>query len=56
MALVEDRLTEEQRRRLILPHHALHAREVKFGWRDSELVFQADVEPWFNEFLNDACI
>src|ERR1700692_1298948 len=28
LALVQDRLTPDQRRRLILPHHALHARQV----------------------------
>ena len=30
MALVENRLTPEQRARLILPHHALHASAVSF--------------------------
>ena len=52
LALVEDRLTEEQRRRLILPHHALHANEVRFNWRGSEHVFRAEPERWFQEFLN----
>ncbi len=47
LALVEDRLTPEQRRRLILPHHALHAREVRFEWRGEERVFHAEPEPWF---------
>jgi 23S rRNA pseudouridine1911/1915/1917 synthase len=50
LALVEDRLNEEQRRRLILPHHALHANEVRFDWRGSEHVFQAPPEKWFNDF------
>lgn len=50
MALVEDRLTEEQRRRLILPHHALHAVEVRFEWRGREAIFRAEPEPWFKEF------
>jgi 23S rRNA pseudouridine1911/1915/1917 synthase len=44
LALVEDRLTPEQRQRLILPHHALHAREVRFQWRGQERVFQAESE------------
>lgn len=52
LALVEDRLTEEQRRRLILPHHALHAREVRFAWRDKPVKFFAEPEPWFREFLD----
>jgi 23S rRNA pseudouridine1911/1915/1917 synthase len=51
LALVQDRLTEEQRKILILPHHALHAREVRFEWRGRETVFQAEPEAWFNEFL-----
>lgn len=51
LALVEDRLTAEKRRRLILSHHALHAREVRFDWRGAEHVFRAEAEPWFNDFL-----
>lgn len=33
LALVEGRLTEGQRRQLLLPHHALHASAVRFDWR-----------------------
>jgi len=51
LALVEDRLTPEQRRRLILPHHALHARNVTFVWRGREFSFHAEPEPWFHDFL-----
>ena len=51
LALVEGRLTEEQERRLILPHHALHAREVRFNWRGLERVFRAEPEAWFSTFL-----
>ena len=51
LALVQDRLTPEQRKRLILPHHALHAREVKFIWRGRETLFRAEPESWFREFL-----
>lgn len=51
LALVQDRLTEEQRRRLILPHHALHARSVRLEWRGRETIFQAEPETWFNDFL-----
>ena len=50
LALVEDRLTPEQRRRLILPHHALHAREVRFQWRSEERVFRVEPEPWFTNW------
>jgi 23S rRNA pseudouridine1911/1915/1917 synthase len=52
MALVQDRLTEEHRRQLILPHQALHAREVRFEWRGQETVFRAEPEPWFSEFTS----
>ncbi len=52
MALVEDRLTSEQRRQLILPHHALHARELRFTWRGRETIFRAEPESWFTEFLS----
>lgn len=51
LALVEDRLTDEQRKRLMLPHHALHARMVSFQWRGGEMVFQAELEEWFTKFL-----
>jgi 23S rRNA pseudouridine1911/1915/1917 synthase len=51
LALVEDRLTAEQRKKLILPHHALHAREVRFEWHKQGAVFRAEPERWFSEFL-----
>jgi len=44
------RQTEEQRRRLILPNHALHARAVRFDWRDQDWTYQAEAEDWFVEF------
>src|ERR1017187_6700835 len=50
LALVEDRLTSEQRRRLILPPHALHAREARFAWHGQERVFSAEPELWFSEW------
>ena len=50
LALVENRLTPEQWRRLILPHHALHAREVRFQWRGRERVFCAAPEQWFTDW------
>ena len=52
MALVERRLTEEQRARLILPCHALHAREVRFVWRGQSWVFTAEPEGWFTGFIS----
>jgi len=50
LALVENRLTLEQRRRLILPHHALHARELRFQWRGQPRVFRAEPEQWFTDW------
>jgi 23S rRNA pseudouridine1911/1915/1917 synthase len=52
LALVEDRLTEEQRSRLILPFHALHALEVRLRRNDQETVFRAEPEPWFKAFCS----
>jgi 23S rRNA pseudouridine1911/1915/1917 synthase len=52
LALVENRLTDEQRARLILPYHALHARAVRFTWRGRPVEFSCAPEPWFTDFLN----
>lgn len=54
LALVEDRLTSEQRARLVLPYHALHAEALRFQWRDREWSFTAPPEPWFVAFLEGA--
>lgn len=53
LALVEDRLTAEQWRRLILPNHALHAREVRFQWHGREIVFSAEPERWLSDFMTE---
>jgi 23S rRNA pseudouridine1911/1915/1917 synthase len=44
---VKSRLTPEQKRKLILPHQALHAASVTFQSR----TFRAQPEPWFTAFL-----
>lgn len=46
LALVENRLTADQRAKLILPNHALHAGQVRFSWRAKEWVFQAVRLSW----------
>jgi 23S rRNA pseudouridine1911/1915/1917 synthase len=51
LALVENRLTPEQRARLILPHQALHACAVRFIWRGQPMEFCCEPEPWFTEFV-----
>ena len=48
------RQTEEQRRRLILPNQALHARAVRFVWRDQDWTYQAEPEDWFVEFAGNS--
>jgi 23S rRNA-/tRNA-specific pseudouridylate synthase len=50
LALVENRLTPDQRRRLILPNQALHAEAVRFQWREQPIQFRCEPEPWFSEF------
>ncbi len=50
LALVEGRLTAEQRGRLILPNHALHARALRFDWRNRAIEFSCEPEHWFMEF------
>ena len=51
LALVENRLTTEQKERLILKYHALHASSVRFEWKGKDVLFEAAPEPWFSEFL-----
>jgi 23S rRNA pseudouridine1911/1915/1917 synthase len=54
LALVQNRLTNEQRARLIFENHALHARAIKFFWREKAIKFSCEPENWFTEFLNVA--
>ena len=51
MALVQNRLTPEQRAKLIFENHALHARSIKFLWRGRQIEFSCEPEPWFTEFI-----
>ena len=53
MALVENRLTDEQRARLILPHQALHARVVRFMWQGRQTTFTAEAETVFTNFYGN---
>lgn len=50
LALVQDRLTAEQRAELLLANHALHAREVKLPWRGEERTFRAPPNEEFTGF------
>ena len=46
LALVEDRLTEQQRSQLICPYHALHAAALSFVWRGQRHRFCSAPVPW----------
>jgi 23S rRNA pseudouridine1911/1915/1917 synthase len=50
LALVEGRLTAEQRATLIVPNHALHARAVRFDWQGQPVEFSCEPEAWFAGF------
>jgi 23S rRNA pseudouridine1911/1915/1917 synthase len=51
LALVQDRLTDEQRSRLLLSNHALHAVSLQFSWRGTDRQFQAQPEQAFWAFM-----
>jgi len=53
LALVEGRLTEEQRARLILSSHALHAGRLQFHWRERDWDLSTPPEPQFTDFLKE---
>jgi len=52
LALVENRLTDEHRRRLIFANQALHARRLSFTWRSREMEFSCEAESWFTAFAS----
>jgi 23S rRNA pseudouridine1911/1915/1917 synthase len=52
LALAQNRLTDEQRAKLIFENHALHARALKFSWRGGQVEFACEPEPWFARFLS----
>lgn len=51
---VQGLLTQEQRARLILPNHALHAQGLRLECEQRLLEFSAPPEPWFREFAQMA--
>ena len=53
LALVEGRMTPEQRAGLIFPNHALHARAVRFEWRGQPTEFACAPEKWFADFASE---
>ena len=51
LAFVERRLTEQQRARLLLPCHALHAERLSLPWKGEEREFASRPERAFDAFL-----
>lgn len=51
---IEERMSDEQHRRLRLPWQALHAAEMEFEWEGARHVFAAEPEDWFRDFLPPA--
>ena len=51
LALVENRLTDENRARLLLPHHALHAVAIRFVWRGKPVEFRCEPGKWLTDFV-----
>jgi len=52
LALVEDRLTDDQRAKLMLPFHALHAGSVRFELTGEAFRFSAEPDERFKSFLH----
>ena len=52
LRLVERRLTDEDRRALLLSSHGLHARAIAFDWRGCEWKFEAEPGEEFLEFVS----
>jgi 23S rRNA pseudouridine1911/1915/1917 synthase len=48
---VSYRMTDAQRDQLILPHHALHASEVRLQWRGDDRKFACEPEKSFSDFV-----
>ena len=53
---VEGRLSEDQRRRLLLSFHALHAQRLWFPWMGEERLFEAAPERWFRDFAEGRAV
>ena len=51
LAFICRQLTPEQRRQLLLPCHALHARTLWLPWNGEEREFGSRPEPWFRSFI-----
>jgi 23S rRNA pseudouridine1911/1915/1917 synthase len=54
LRLVTGALTDEDRKRLILEHHALHAASLRFVWRGREWLFEAPLDTRLATFVGSA--
>jgi 23S rRNA pseudouridine1911/1915/1917 synthase len=50
LEFVAGRLRPEQERSLLLPHQALHAAALRFGWRGQDREYRVKPEEWFARF------
>lgn len=55
LALAQNRLTSDDWRQLRLPNHALHARTVRFAWRDTIQTFSAPPRDVFRDWAGWPC-
>jgi 23S rRNA pseudouridine1911/1915/1917 synthase len=53
LSFVTGSLTEADREKLLLSNHGLHARQVRFRWRDVEHQYQAEPSTEFAAFLGE---
>lgn len=53
LALVENRMTDAHRSRLILPFQALHAETLRFQLRGEGVEFRCAPEPWFTGYYGE---
>jgi 23S rRNA pseudouridine1911/1915/1917 synthase len=56
LRLVAGALTDEDRRRLILEHHALHATRLRFVWREREWLFEAPLDARLTALVGSAAV
>ena len=56
LRLVTGALTDEDRRRLVLEHHALHAAAMRFVWREREWLFEAPLDARLISFVGSAAV
>ncbi|HEX3719401.1 MAG TPA: RluA family pseudouridine synthase [Verrucomicrobiae bacterium] len=55
LALAQNRMTSDDWRQLRLPNHALHARTVRFAWRDTIQTFSAPPRDVFRDWAGWPC-